>query len=92
MPLGSLWYANMTYQPMDCMASIHKVWRLIMRSIVFTKCEVDQEQRSSDSKFQGRLDCQETLVYTRLEVLVHCIFRAHCFFSSFPKPHFNKSP
>jgi hypothetical protein len=39
MPLGLFWYANMTYQPTGCMASIHEVWRLIMRSIVFTKCE-----------------------------------------------------
>ena len=50
MPSGLLWYANMTYQPMDCMASIHEVWRLIMRSIVFTKCKGKRAPKGSSSK------------------------------------------
>ena len=43
----------MTDQPIYSMASIHEVWRLIMRSIVFTKCKERKEEGSPLLDFGG---------------------------------------
>jgi len=64
MPRSLFWYANMTYQPMAAYAEHTKAWRLIMRSMVFMKCEEEEKAPVSGSSLNfKRFYCQEILVH-----------------------------
>jgi hypothetical protein len=52
MPRSLFWYANMTNQPMATYAEHTKAWRLIMRSMVFMKCEEKRESTSEQFEFE----------------------------------------
>jgi hypothetical protein len=81
MPRSLFWYANMTNQPTATYAKHTKAWRLIMRSMVFMKCEEKREstgERVSILNFE-RFYCQEILVYYWLSVFDPPIYGGHLF-------------
>src|SRR5271169_923228 len=79
MPRSLFWYANMTNQPMATYAEHTKAWRLIMRSMVFMKCEEKRESTSERNLNFERFHCQEILVYYWLSVFDPAFCGGHLF-------------
>jgi hypothetical protein len=85
MPRSLFWYANMTNQPMATYAEHTKAWRLIMRSMVFMKCE-EKEKAPSNLNFE-RFYCQENLVHYWLSVSILSFCEGHLFLFSLSRKY-----